>query len=162
MATDEWIPATPGTVPPSGWILVREAKTGKDFWVNPAVLTQSAPRTELTEDQMARIRCVALALQEHDHSTVETWLENMRRDQEPEVEILTWELIVEVYQEELADRPAAEIGERQMVYGVLVSASMLTEDRCDPGTVMSMFPRAKCLSDLTRIVDLYRARRFGS
>jgi hypothetical protein len=47
------------------------------------------------------------------------------------------------------------------VYGVLVSASMLTKELCEPGTVMSMYPKAKSLSNLDRIVDRFRERRFG-
>jgi hypothetical protein len=47
------------------------------------------------------------------------------------------------------------------VYGVLVSASMLTKDLCEPGTVMSMHPKAKSLPNLDRIVERFRERRFG-
>jgi len=97
MAKDNWIPATPDTVPPSGWILVREANTGKDYWVDPKTVNASAPRSELTDEQMDRIRRIALVLQEHDPSPVETWIENMRRDQVPEAEIQTWEEVVDVY-----------------------------------------------------------------
>ncbi len=48
MPKDNWIPATAGAIPPSGWILVREANTGKDYWVDPKTLKKSAPRTRLT------------------------------------------------------------------------------------------------------------------
>jgi hypothetical protein len=67
-----WIPATPSEVPPSGWVLVREAKSGKDYWVDPRTLRESALRTPLTDAQMERIRRVALTLQEHDPSPVES------------------------------------------------------------------------------------------
>jgi hypothetical protein len=162
MAKDDWIPATPGVVPPTGWVLVREAGSGKDYWVDPRALKASAPRSELTDDQMGRIRRIALVLQEHDPSPVETWFENMRRDREPEGEIQTWEEIVDVYLAELADRPAAQAEERQLVYGVLVSASMLTEESCDPGKVLSMYPKAKSLQNLERVVERFRGRRFGT
>jgi hypothetical protein len=162
MAKDNWIPATPDTVPPSGWILVREANTGKDYWVDPKTLKESAPRTRLTDEQMDRIRRVAVALQEHDPSPVEKWFENMRRDQHPEGEIQTWEEIVEVYLAELADRPSAQAEERHLIYGVLVSVSMLTRELCVPGNVMSMYPKAKGLVNLGRIVERYRERRFGT
>jgi hypothetical protein len=54
----------------------------------------------------------------------------------------------------------ATADERHLVYGVLVSASMLTKELCEPGTVMSMYPKAKGLPHLDRIVDRFRARRF--
>jgi hypothetical protein len=160
MAKDNWIPATPGAVPPSGWILVREANTGKDYWVDPKTLKESAPRTRLTDEQKDRIGRIALALQEHDSSSVDEWLTNMRRDQNPEAEIQTWEELVDVYEMEVADRPSAQEEERHLVYGVLVSASMLTEELCEPGKVMSMFPKAKSLPNHERVVNRFRERRF--
>ena len=161
MAKDEWIPATPDVVPPSGWILVRESTTGKDYWVDATTLKESAPRSQLTDEQMKRIRRVALALQEHDPSPAEKWSENMRRDQQPEGEIQTWEEIVDVYLAELTDRPSAQGDERHLVYGVLVAASMLSEELFDIRKVMSMFPKAKALLNLDRVVDRFRVRRFG-
>jgi hypothetical protein len=161
MANDNWIPATAGSIPPSGWILAREAITGKAYWVDPKTLKESPPRSQLTDDQMNRIKRIATALHEHDPSPVEKWFDNMRRDQQPEAEIQAWEEIVDVYLAELADRPSAQADERHMVYGVLVSASMLTKELCEPGTVMSMYPRAKGLLKLDRIVDRFRVRRFG-
>jgi hypothetical protein len=162
MSREDWIPATPDTVPPSGWILIRETKTGKDYWVDPKTLNASAPRSELTDEQMDRIRRVALALQEHDPSPVEQWFENVRWDQLPEGEIQTWEEIVDVYLAELADRPSANAEQRHLIYSVLVSASMLTKEMCEPGTVMSMYPKAKKLPNLDRVVDRFRERRFGT
>jgi hypothetical protein len=161
MAKDGWIPATPGSVPPSGWILAREAKTGKDYWVDPKTLKESPPRSNLTDEQMERIKRIAIALHEHDPSPVEKWFDNIRRDQQPEAEIQAWEEIVDVYLAELVDRPSAQAHERHMVYGALVSASMLTKELCEPGTVMSMYPKAKGLANLDRIVDRFRDRRFG-
>jgi hypothetical protein len=161
MAKDNWIPATPNSVPPSGWILVREAKTGKDCWVDPKGLKESPPRSSLSEEQMDRIKRIAVALREHDSSSTDEWLTNMRRDRNPEAEIQTWEELVDVYLAELADRPSAQAEERHAVYAVLVSASMLPQDMCDSGKVMSMFPKAKSLTNLGRIVDRFRQRRFG-
>jgi hypothetical protein len=162
MSREDWIPATSEVVPPSGWILVREANTGKDYWVDPKTLKASAPRSELTDEQMDRISRIALALQEHDPSPVERWFENMRRDQVPEGEIQTWEEIVDVYLAELADWPSANAEERHLIYGVLVSASMLSKEMCEPRTVMSMYPKVKKLPNFDRVVDRFRERRFGT
>jgi hypothetical protein len=161
MAKDGWIPATPDTVPPSGWILIRENTTGQNFWVDPKTLKRGSPVSELSPEQQNRIRRIALALQEHDPSPVETWFENMRRDQYPEGEIKTWEEIVDVYLAELGDRPSAQAEERQLVYGVLVAASMLTKELCELGKVMSMYPKAKSLPNLDRVVKRFWERRFG-
>jgi hypothetical protein len=162
MAKEAWIPATPDAIPPSGWILVREAKSGKNYWVDPKTLKESAPRSDLTDGQMDRIKRIASALQEHDPSPLETWYENMRRDRHPEAEIQTWEEIVDVYLAELADRPSAPAEERHLLYGALVSASMLTEDICESGKVLSMYPKAKSLPHLELVVYRFRERRFGT
>jgi len=161
MPKDNWIPATPEAVPPSGWILVKEANTGNDYWVDPKTLKVNAPRTQLTDEQMNRIRRVSLSLQEHDSSSVDEWLTNMRRDRNPEAEIRTWEELVDVYEMELADRPSSQKEERHLVYGVLVSVSTLTEELCESGKVLSMYPKAKSLPNLDRVVDRFRERRFG-
>lgn len=129
--------------------------------MDPKTLKVSAPRNQLTDEQMDRIRRVALALQEHDSSSLDEWINNMRRDRNPEAEIQTWEELVDVYEMELADRPSAQEEERHLVYGVLVSVSTLTEELCEPGKVLSMYPKAKSLPNLDRVVNRFRERRFG-
>ena len=67
-----------------------------------------------------------------------------------------------MYLMELADRPSAQAEERRLVYGVLVSASMLTEELCDSGKVLSMYPKAKSLPNLERVVHRFWERRYGA
>jgi hypothetical protein len=162
LSKNDWILATQGSVPPSGWILVREAKSGKHYWANPNTLKACAPQTRLTDKQMDRVRRLAHALHEHNSTPVEKWFENMRRDQQPEGEIQTWEEIVDAYLAEVADRPSAQAKERHLIYGVLVSASMLPCEMCEPGMVMSMYPKAKGLAGLEGVVHRFRKRRFGA
>jgi hypothetical protein len=156
VAKEAWIPATPGTVPPSGWILVRETGTGKEFWADPKTLKRGPAISELSAEQHRRIERVAAALQEHDASTLAEWLDNMSRDHHPEVEISIWERVASVYEAEVKARPRADQAERHLIYGVLVSASMLPSDRCTAGTILSMFPAAKGLADLERVINSYR------
>lgn len=161
MALPEWIPATPDTVPPSGWILVREQDSGKDYWIDPKSLSQSAPRSELTVEQMARVQHIAKVFQEHDPSPLEMWYDNMQRDQNPEVEIQTWEQILTVYLAELHDRPDANRDQRRLLFGVLLTASMLSLETFRAGNVMSMYPQAKSLPNLERVVERFQNKRFG-
>jgi hypothetical protein len=161
MPKEEWIPATSGSIPPPGWILVRENTSGQDYWVDPKTLKANEPTSKLSLEQIERIKVLELALREHDSSSVDEWLTNMRRDRNPEAEIQAWEVIVEVYEMELKDRPLAHVNERHLVYAVLVSASTLTKEICDPGKVMSMYPKAKSLPNLERVVDRFREKRFG-
>jgi hypothetical protein len=157
-----WIPATPGVVPPSGWIFGRNSTNGKDYWVDPKTLKESPIRSQLTDEQMDRARRIAVAIKEHHSFTVEKWVENMRRDQNPEGELQTWEAIVDVYLAELAERPSAQAEERHVVYTALVYASFLTEELYEPGNVMSMYPIAKTLPNFDRVMNRFRERRFGA
>jgi hypothetical protein len=159
VAKDDWIPATPDTVPPSGWILVRENTTGKDFWVDPKTLKRGSPVSQLSAEQQGRIRRIASVLQEHDSSSVEEWLDNMSRDHRPEGEIRLWEDVVKVYEAELLLRPTADHMQRRLLYGVLVSATMLPGELCTPEKLLSSLPAAKGLVDLERVVERFRETR---
>ena len=86
----------------------------------------------------------------------------MLRDRNPEAEIQTWEEFVDVYEMEFKDRPSASKDERHLLYGALVAASMLPQELCEVGKVLSMYPKVKSLPDLQRVVDRFRERRFGA
>lgn len=160
MPPNNWILAGPEVIPPVGWILAREQTTGKDYWIDPKSLSPSAPQSELSDAQIIRIEEIATALSEQDHSSVEQWCDNMRRDADPESEIRVWEEIASVYLQEIAERPDAGPEERHLIYGVLVSASMLPGEQCVIGTILSVFPKAKALKDAARVVEWFRMVRF--
>lgn len=156
----DWIPATPDTVPPSGWILVRDVATGQDYWADPAKIKQRTPVTALTCEQVDRIKLIADTFREHIPPNVQEFLDNFRRDDNPAHEIQIWEALVDVYKAEMADRRSPSRAERKTVFGILLTASMLGE-RAKPETILSAFPQAKKLSHLERVCDRYRQRRFG-
>ncbi|MFO0867045.1 MAG: hypothetical protein U0744_20790 [Gemmataceae bacterium] len=159
--TPHRIPATPNTVPPAGWLFVRDAVSGQEFCADPGSLKVSPPQSALTPEQEERIRHVADALQEHDASPYEQWLENMRRDALPEAEIRVWEDVARAYEAEVQERPSSTFEERHSVYGALVYASLLPENACRVGNVLSTYPQAKGLRDLDRVIDRFRTLRFG-
>lgn len=161
MPPNNWIPASPEVIPSVGWILVREQTTGKDYWIDPKSLSPSAPQSELSDAQIIRIGEIATALSEHDHSTVDQWSDNMRRDADPESEIRVWEEVTSVYIKEIKDRQQTTPEERQLIYGVLVSASMLSSENCEIGTILSVYPKVKSLKDAERVVERFRMARFG-
>ena len=160
MATEDRIPATPGVIPPIGWILVHEMSSDKDFWVNPKSLKESPPTSELSEEQLERIKRIALCLQEHDSTPVEQWIENMRKDRYPEPEIQVWEEIIEVYQTELHERSSADSEERHHSYIVLLS-HQCSMRRYYVDNVLSMKPATKSLPRLKQVIERFHLKRFG-
>ena len=161
MPPNDWILAGPDVVPPTGWMPVKEQSSGKEFWIDPSTLAMSAPQSELSSEQIVRIEKVSSVLSEHDSSSVEQWCDNMSRDSDPESEIRIWEQIAAVYLQETEDRPEAGPEERHLIYGVLVSASMLPGEQCVIGTILSVFPKAKALQDAERAVERFRMAREG-
>jgi len=161
MNNDNRIPATTGIIPPIGWILVHEMSSDKDFWVDPKSLKESPPTSELSDEQLERIKRIASCLQEHDSTPVKQWIENMRRDRHPENEIRVWEEIIESYHEELAERPTSDYGERHLVYRVLLTASMLSNEMCNVENVLSMQPSVKSLPKLDQVIERYRQKRLN-
>lgn len=155
------IPANPGVIPPMGWILVHEMSSDKDFWVDPKSLKERPPTSELSEEQIERIKRIASCLQEHDSTPVEEWIKNMRRDRHPENEIGVWEEITECYVEEMKERSSADFEERHLLYAVLLSASMLNEEMCRADNVLSMKPAAKSLPRLKQVIERFHQKRFG-
>jgi hypothetical protein len=57
----------------------------------------------------------------------------MRRDRNPKAEIRTLEQLIDVYEMELTDRLSAQEDERRLACGILLSASMLSQEMCDFG-----------------------------
>ncbi|HEV3006670.1 MAG TPA: hypothetical protein VGX78_19525, partial [Pirellulales bacterium] len=102
--------AASGIVPPTGWMLIRRVDTGKDYWVDPNTVKDSAPGSPLTDEHKERIKRIVLALHEH-YPSLESWYDGMSRELTPENEIQIWERRVAVYQDELADRPSSDAAE---------------------------------------------------
>ena len=94
---------------------------GTQFWVRPADLkTQDAPVSELTTEQVDRIRRFKELLGDHDPSSLEEAVEGFKKDQDPEREILVWEQIARIYTDELAERPEASTDARDLLYDVVL------------------------------------------
>ncbi len=161
MANENRIPATPGVIPPIGWILARDMSSGSDFWVDPNSLEMSPPTSNLSVQQVERIKRIASFLQEHDSTPVEQWVENMRRDRHPETEIQVWEEIIECYQEEMKERSSADYEERHLLYSALLTASMLSDEMCNVDSVLSMKPATKSLPRLKNVIERFQLKRFG-
>lgn len=156
MPKPDWIPATPGSIPPSGWLLVEETPSGDKCWVDPKSLKQGEPRSELTEYQIRRVLRLRAVLAEHDTLTLAAWIDNLRRDSDPELEITVWERIADLYKEELGYRHGSDANERENLFFVLVTASTLPTEDCTTDNIVLMHPSARGLPRLAEVVEGYR------
>lgn len=66
--------------------------------VNPADLKPNAiQREQLTEEQLRRAKKLHETFAEVDKSSLETWIDNFKRDMNPDKEIAIWERIAKNY-----------------------------------------------------------------
>ena len=66
--------------------------------VNPADLKPNAiQREQLTEEQLRRAKKLHETFAEVDKSSLETWIDNFKRDMNPDKEIAIWERIAKAY-----------------------------------------------------------------
>jgi hypothetical protein len=141
---------------PIGWMMVqivdKETGTkGKCYWVDPATLKDDAKqRQKLTSDQIERIRAFRRVLAEHEIQTEERTFYDMSRESDPEQELVIWERIASAYETEMELRPEADADERDLLYGVLVTAANVG---IDSKAVLSSLPRAKAFPHLEPVID---------
>ncbi len=77
---------------------------------------------------MDRIKAFKAILREVDPTSLETAIDNFKRDTRPEEEIAIWERIANIYQQFLSHNPISDPAIRKEVFAVLIGASMGSED----------------------------------
>lgn len=94
------------------------------FSVNPELLKKGPIQHEiLTEELEKRIRGCFARLAEVDRTPIENLLEDFKRDQNPEKEIMVWEAVADGYEEFLKYRET-DPATRQSAFQVLVQLTM--------------------------------------
>ena len=83
---------------------------------------------ELPAAIIGRIQAFKKILVDVDTTTLETAVDNFRRDQHPENEVEVWERIAKMYELFLAHNPTDDLAAKTEVYRVLVGASMGMDD----------------------------------
>ena len=109
-----------GAVPPA-----RPAQAGEVRDADPKTLTPGPVRREsLTDEQMARVRKLTEALKEVEHNPIEVWVDNFKRDADPDAEIRIWENIAAAYTNYTARRGLTQEA-KDDVFRLLLSRSMM-------------------------------------
>jgi hypothetical protein len=104
------------------------ATSGERKWVKlDSVRPGSTQRSELSREQLVRVRRIQGTLAEVDKSSFEKWVDDFKRDLHPEREIVIWEYIAAAYDAYCSTRTLT-LAEKGDVYGILILRSGAPED----------------------------------
>lgn len=96
-------------------------------WIAPDSLKPRPIRHgELSPDQMERIRKLRDTLAEVDHSSIEKWVDNFRRDADPDNELAIWERIANAYSHYCSQKQLS-LSAKEDVFQALILRSMASE-----------------------------------
>lgn len=97
-------------------------------WIDPGQI-QSGPsqHESLTDEQLARLRKIYNVFAEVDGQPIEVWIDNFKRDVDPDQELAVWEIMASAYSQYCDDRELS-LEAKQEVYQVVLLRSMVSED----------------------------------
>ena len=96
-------------------------------WVDPASLKPGPIKHQgLSPKQMERIYKLRDTLAEVEHSPIEKWVDNFKRDANPDKELAVWERIAAGYMRYCSKRPLS-IEAKKDVFQLLLLRSMASE-----------------------------------
>ena len=81
----------------------------------------------LTPEQVARITILQKTFAETDSSSLETWIDNFKRDANPDREITVWERVAKAYRSYCSGRELS-IEAKKEVHRIALFRSMMSED----------------------------------
>lgn len=100
----------------------------KTQWIDPSKLEPGPIRhASLTEEQIARVQRVQKVFSEVDPSPIEKWVEDFRRDANPERELSLWESMATAYETFTTSRTLT-LAARKEVFGVVLLRSGAPEE----------------------------------
>ncbi len=109
----------------------RGSKSGdaRTQWIDPNKLKPGPIRhASLTEEQMARVQRVQKVFSEVDPSPIEKWVEDFRRDLNPERELGLWESMATAYETFTTSKTLALDGKKEVFQVVLLRSGAPEED----------------------------------
>ena len=83
---------------------------------------------KLSDDQMARIKAIHGVFGEFDGQSLEQWVEDFRRDLDPEPNIVVWEQMAVAYEGYLSSQDNLSKGQKLDVYRLILFRSMVPEN----------------------------------
>ena len=110
--------------PDSGAVVVEDIQSGQTQWVDPNELQQGPIQREtLTAEQLQRIAAIRETFVEIDDQTIEQWVDNFKRDLNPDSELAIWERMAKAYSR-YCDHRQLDLETKKEVYKVVLLRSM--------------------------------------
>jgi hypothetical protein len=112
---------------PPGQKTEKDSGGGRVEWVDPKSIQPGPIRREtLSDEQMARIRTLQGTFVEVDGQTVEQWVNNFKRDADPDKELRVWERMAKAYRAYCDVRKLSPEAKKE-VFRVVLLRSMASE-----------------------------------
>jgi len=109
-------------------VAARDIDTGETQWIDPSKLKPGPIRREaLTSEQMDRIAALQKVFVEIDGQTTEQWVNNFKRDFDPDSELAVWERMARAY-ERYCDSKELSLDAKEEVYRVVLLRSMASQE----------------------------------
>ena len=120
--------ATQDTPSAAGTIRAKDVQSGKTTWVDPNELQRGPVRHDsLTSEQMERISALQKVFSEHDGQTTEQWVDNFKRDSNPDNELAVWERMANAYTR-YCDSHELTTDAKNEVYKIVLLRSMASPE----------------------------------
>lgn len=101
---------------------------GRVEWIDPNSIQPGPIRREvLTEEQMSRIKALQAVFVEVDGQTVDQWVDNFKRDMDPDSELEVWEQMAKAFRSYCDGRILSETA-KEDVYRVVLMRSMAPQN----------------------------------
>lgn len=112
---------------PTGQKTEKDSGGGRVEWVDPKTIQPGPIRREaLSDEQMAQIRTLQATFAEVDGQSVEQWVDNFKRDVDPDKELRVWERMANAYRAYCDGRKLSPEAKKD-VYRVVLLRSMASE-----------------------------------
>jgi len=106
-----------------------ERDTGTIQWVDPSTIQPGPIRREsLPDDMVERIKIVQAAFADVDPSPIENWIEDFKRDMNPDRELAIWEAMAGAYTAYNAERTLTLAKRKELFVILLTRSGSSTED----------------------------------
>jgi hypothetical protein len=109
-------------------------------------------RENLSEEQMGRIAKLQSTFSEVDPSPIEKWMDDFKRDQNPDGEIAVWESIAAAF-EKFTSSKDLSLSAKKEAFGLLLQRSGTTEE----AVIQHAKPVSLSLEDVRQIMSFYTA-----
>lgn len=105
---------------------------------------------QLQEDQLLRIKTLQQTFAEVDETPLDEWIDNFKRNPDPNRELMVWERIAEAYTRYCSMHPLT-LEAKKEVFSILVIRSTVSEDEA----LKQIKPKLLTITDAKEVMSFY-------